>query len=258
FDLVVGKTNGRIAFIKNIGTKEEPKFEKPEELKGESVFKPMRAPSAWEVDYGLERGNFYGVVDVVPAEEDKSLDPPEGKAAVRIGYTKSPNITIKPPYMIISPVPKFALKPDSIGGTAVGLLERAPSNVTGILQTGKLAFKVGSTYTLSFRMKGDKAHNCLAKIVYVASKTGETTFVRQDRGVNIVRNDKEEIKAEEIPFSPSTRWAEVKKDFTVKIDKKELKDLKVTTFAALEIVVELDPEVGEVFIDDVRINEKGK
>ncbi|MEO8206365.1 MAG: VCBS repeat-containing protein [Chthoniobacterales bacterium] len=260
FDLVVGKTNGRIAYVKNIGTKQEPKFEAAVELKGETVFKPMRAPSAWDVDYGLERGNFYGAIEVVTVEDDKNLAPPEGKSALRVGYLKSPNIVIKPPYMVISPVPKFALKPDSVGGTALALLERAPSNYFGLLQLGRIQFKVGSTYTLSFRTKGNKARSCLAKVVYTASKLGETKLqaIGDRRSVAIVQNNLADIAFEEVPFVPGAHWSEVKKEFTIKFEKKEVKDFKVTTEAALEILIELEPENGEVFLDDVKITEKGK
>ena len=42
FDLVVGKTNGRIAVALNTGTKTEPKFGAPAELKGDrSQFKEL-------------------------------------------------------------------------------------------------------------------------------------------------------------------------------------------------------------------------
>ena len=45
FDLVVGKTNGRIAMALNAGTKTEPKFGAPVELKGTPGTPPLQMPS---------------------------------------------------------------------------------------------------------------------------------------------------------------------------------------------------------------------
>ena len=54
FELVVGKTNGRIAMALNTGTKTEPKFGAPVELKGTAGTPPFEVPSGWEIDYGIE------------------------------------------------------------------------------------------------------------------------------------------------------------------------------------------------------------
>lgn len=86
FDLVVGKTNGRIALVLNTGTKTEPKFGAPVELKGDAGSPPMAVPSGWDVDYGLKRGNFYGYVSVVNGTEDANAQPAEGKAVLKAGY----------------------------------------------------------------------------------------------------------------------------------------------------------------------------
>ncbi len=48
FDIVVGKTNGRVAVIYNTGTKTEPKWGQPVELKGDAGTKPFKLPSGWD------------------------------------------------------------------------------------------------------------------------------------------------------------------------------------------------------------------
>ncbi len=45
FDIVVGKTNGRVAVIYNTGTKTEPKWGQPVELKGDAGTKPSSSPA---------------------------------------------------------------------------------------------------------------------------------------------------------------------------------------------------------------------
>ena len=49
FDIIFGKTNGHIAVAINRGTKEQPKFDQPFEVKGEDVWKQgsMSAPGTW-------------------------------------------------------------------------------------------------------------------------------------------------------------------------------------------------------------------
>jgi hypothetical protein len=91
FDLVFGKSNGKIAISLNTGTKTEPKFGTPVEVKGDAGTPPFNSPSGWVCDYGLTRGNFYGFISVVKAEDDPEAKPSEGNACLRAGYVPSSN-----------------------------------------------------------------------------------------------------------------------------------------------------------------------
>ena len=59
FDLVIGKANGRIAMALNTGSRAEPKFAAPGELKGTAVSPAFQIPSGWEFDYGLAPRQFF-------------------------------------------------------------------------------------------------------------------------------------------------------------------------------------------------------
>lgn len=265
FDLVVGKTNGRVDFIRNIGTKQEPKWAAPAGLKGEAVFSPNQIPSGWDFDFGLNRGNFYGQTTIVKAEELPTLTPPEGKAAVRMGYVKSPNKIIPPPYGIIrGTLPGFNLQDPTGDRSASQIGQTGPPNLFILQQTGRLRFEPGKTYELSFRVKGAGATNCFARVVYRGFKRlGEDRITRGERGSAVVeRAEANEINSDDVRFSPSASWSEVKKDFRVSFKDRNLADLKTTTSAALQFFCEINPPRGpqdgggEVFIDDVRIAPK--
>lgn len=266
FDLVVGKTNGRIAYVRNVGTKQEPKWAAPVELKGEAVFPPNQIPSGWDFDFGLNRGNFYGQTTIVKAEESPAVAPPDGKAAVRMGYVKSPNKIIPPPYGVVRGIlPGFNLQSNptsELSASQIGL--RGPPNLFILQQTGRLRFEPGKTYELSFRVKGAGATNCFARIVYRGYKRlGEDRVIRGERGsATVQRAEASEINSEDIRFSPSPNWAEVKKEFRVSFKDKNLADIKTTTSAAIQFFCEINPPRGpqdgggEVYIDDVRITPK--
>ncbi|MEO6848334.1 MAG: VCBS repeat-containing protein [Chthoniobacterales bacterium] len=271
FDLVVGKVNGRIAYVKNVGTKTAPKFEAPVELKGEAPDTKMVLPAVWDVDYGLKRGNFYGVAEVVNAADDKTLNPPEGKSALRLGYIKSPNTIIKAPYGVVAPLKSYSVvkKLPTHGelpsnGTPDGggeFLANSPSNVYLVDQGGdrRLILKPGYNYTLSFRVKGTKARSCIARVLYYGEKKlGESKFEHLDRGGKLTKNEAKEWTALELPFSPGTGWSELKLDFNVKFNSRPLSEMKATTLVMVEFFIELEPEFGEVFLDDVKLIEKGK
>ncbi|MEI9895409.1 MAG: VCBS repeat-containing protein [Chthoniobacter sp.] len=65
FDLIIGKSNGRIALSLNSGTKAEPKFGTATEMRGEKYFKEkINLPSEWNFDVGNDRGNLYAYLSV--------------------------------------------------------------------------------------------------------------------------------------------------------------------------------------------------
>ena len=65
-----------------------------------------------------------------------------------------------------------------------------------------------------------------------------------------------ENNAEGLNFSGGSNWVEVKKEFTVKFDNKELADVSETTGAFLRFIVQLTPGSGIAQFDDVKLIEK--
>jgi len=256
FDLVVGKTNGRIAMSLNKGTKEEPKFEAPQEIKGTTGTPPMAMPSGWDVDYGLERGNYLAYVTVVKDTEDPKLAPADGKAAVKIGYAPSHNQVMPAPSSYLPGMGQFTLDRVAVGGTSLAIMVNAPARYFMLRQSGRVRFKVGSTYTFSMKVRGRSSDGQVG-IAYSGNKQlGEQRVTRGGRdSVTVQRNEAREEKQEVIKFSAGPAWTEVKKDFRVTFSNRDLSDLKDTTGSALQISFSL-PADAELFIDDVKIIEK--
>ncbi len=256
FDLVVGKTNGRIAISVNKGTKQEPKFEAPVEIKGTTGTPPMAMPSGWDVDYGLDRGNYLAYVTVVKDTEDPKLEPADGKAAVKIGYAPNHNLVMPPPSNYLPAMGQFSLDRVPVSGNSSGILVNAPARYFMLRQAGRVRFKVGTTYSFSMKVRG-KSSDGQVGIAYAGIKQlGEQRVTRGGRdSVTVQRNEAREEKQEVIKFSAGPAWTEIKKDFRVSFSNRDLNDLKDTTGSALQISFSL-PTDGELFIDDVKIIEK--
>jgi len=249
FDLVVGKTNGRIALAMNAGSKTEPKFQAPTEIKGTVGTAPMNMPSGWEVDYGLLRGNFLAYATVIKVADDPNLQPAEGKAALKFGYSPSHNKFLPQPTTYLPAIGNF--NPENFTTTA-----DAPARFFTMVQTGRFRFKVGSTYSFSMKVRGKVADGIVA-IEYVGDReSGPARITRGDRDsvtkqVNRAREQKREI----VKFSPGPNWTSVSKDLRIAFTDKDLADLKETTSASISISFSIPPG-GDLFIDDVQLIEK--
>ncbi len=256
FDLVVGKTNGRLAISINKGTKQEPKFEAPSEIKGTAATPPMALPSGWDVDYGLDRGNYLAYVTVVKDTEDPKLEPADGKGAVKIAYAPSHNQVMPPPSNYLPAMGTFSLDRVAVSGTSAGILVNGPARYFMLRQAGRVRFKVGANYSFSMKVRG-RCSDGQVGIAYSGTKQlGEERVTRGGRdSVSVQRNEAREEKQEVIKFSAGPAWTEVKKDFRVTFSNRDLSDLKDTTASALQISFSL-PTDGELFIDDVKIIEK--
>lgn len=256
FDIVVGKTNGRIALVLNTGTKTEPKFGSDVELKGNVGTDPMAVPSGWDVDYGIKRGNYYGFISVVSAEEDQGAQPAEGKAVVKAGYLPSPNKIMAPPTTYSGALGNFTLpKGVNFESTGEAIYRNAPANFFSMRQLGRFRLKTNTKYRLSFKVKGD-LRDGRAVIGWTGYKKLSAERVEQgDRGSVVRRsNEAREEGFEEISVSAAPQWSEKTKDFMVKFRDKDLKDLTVATTAVLEITFTVPP--GKmVYFDDFQIVE---
>ncbi len=250
FDLVFGKRSGRVGLAINGGTATEPKFKAPVDVKVEDQEKPMPLPSGWDVDYGYGRGNYGGYLTVVkndPAAPagSSSQKPPEGDAYLEAGYLKLDYKDLPPPT-----IPKK--DDDDLGAI------KAP-NIFTFSQSVSKPLKVGKTYVLSFKVKGAQVNSGRANLVYEARKklgTGEI-ISKGDRGdVKQDLSTVREAKAEGLNFSGGSNWVEVKKEFTVKFDNKELAEVSETQGAFLRFMVQLTPGSGIAQFDDVKLIEK--
>jgi len=254
FDLVFGKSNGKIAISLNTGTKTEPKFGSPVEVKGDAGTLPFNSPSGWESDFGLSRGNFYGFVSVVKAADDPEAKPAEGNACLKAGYIASPN-KIMPVPTQYSPAFTKGWKPphnqwglDSFG---------APASFFDIMQAGRSQLKTGKTYIVTLKVKGSKVSEASVNIHYYGyKKLSEEKIERLDRGVKVTKNEAQQWKVETVPFNPGPQWSEVKKEFTPKFEDKDLADLAQVTSWATYFSFILSPGAGTLYIDDVKIIEK--
>ncbi|MEI8292940.1 MAG: VCBS repeat-containing protein [bacterium] len=250
FDLVFGKRNGRVAISLNQGTATQPKFKPPVDLNVEDQEKPMLTPSGWDVDFGYGRGNFGGYITVVkndpaaPSEPAKQ-QPSEGAAYLEAGYMKLD-------YKGISEPAQTKTKEDNDQKITT-------PNVFTFSQDLAKPLKVGKTYILSFRVKGAQINNGKANLIITGIKklgTGEV-LSKDERGA--VKRDLREIRETQVetaPFSGGSNWVDVKKEFTVKFENKDLNDIPETKSALLRFIFQLTPGSGIAQFDDLKLVEK--
>jgi len=251
FDLLFGKRSGRVALAINEGTATQPKFKAPVDVKVEDQEKPMLLPSGWDVDYGYSRGNYGGYIAVIKndpaaASGPSSQQPPEGTSYLEAGYLKLDYKAMPPPS-----IPK----PTEDESKVI----KSPNIFTFKQELAK-PLKVGKTYILSFKVKGAQISNGKANLVYKATKDMGTGNVisKDDRGA--VKKDTRivsENKAESATYTGGSNWVDVKKEFIVKFDKKELETLTETAEKPfIRFIFELTPGSGVAQFDDVKLTEK--
>jgi hypothetical protein len=250
FDLVVGKTNGRIAMLLNIGTKSEPKFADRVELKGLAPSEALQVPSGWEIDYGLNRGNFFGFISVAKGAADSGAQPTEGQACLKAGYVSSQNRIMPSPSIYTPAFPGFEIKgPDAN-------LTYAPARYFMLRQSGRFRFQQDTSYILTFKVKGRISDGQAFVAWRGFKKLSDEKIVQGERGsADVKKNEAEEKAHEGVRFSAGPTWNEVRKEFRVSLKDKNLQDLKTMTNSSLEISFSLPPG-GEVYFDDIKIVER--
>ncbi len=265
FDIVVGKSNGRIAWAPNKGTKEAPKFEGTDDLTGE---KPVPAtwqiPSQWDIDTGFSRGNFLAYANSFTAQDDPGAQPVEGTRALKFGYATPANPVLPVPRLDLPATRGFDRRGEQENSNPLFRASAeqrgtgAPSNFFVMRQP--LQLEIGKTYKLSFQAKGNKVANASYTLGWRGfKKLGEDRLVRGERGA--VRREKNEITdgdQQSADFRPSANWSTVSKDF--KIQFKEERDLnkeKLTSEAILEISFELTAPDGFLYLDDLKLVPQG-
>lgn len=273
FDLVVARSDGeenktttsRLFFVRNEGTKEEPKFGEGQPLRGEIKGVPLRRqPSRWDADAGVSRGNFYGFAAVVGGDEDPAADPRAGSKVMKFGYEDSPNRIISRPSVIFPAQRGFNLLGKDKGDNVFlrdSAEERArggPSNLY-VLRQGGLRLRIDKNYTLSFEVKGARVRNERVILAWRGFRElGEDRLVRGERGaVDRQRNVISETMLNNFDFKTQAGWATVTRDIRINFDKQRaLNKEEFTSEAALEISFELEPPGGVLYLDNVKLELK--
>jgi hypothetical protein len=256
-----GKSNGRIAWAANKGTKEAPKFEAINDLSGD---KPVPAawqlPSQWDVDAGASRGNLLAYANSVTAQDDPGAQPVEGTRALKFGYAAPSNPSLPAPRLDIPATRGFDRRGELENSNPLFRASAeqrgtgAPSNYFVLRQP--LQLEIGKTYKLSFQAKGNKVANASYTVGWRAlKKLGEDRLVRGERGA--VERQKNEIAGNEVEsadFRPSTSWSTVTKDLPIQFKKeRELNKEKLTSEGILEISFELTAPDGFLYLDDLKL-----
>ena len=261
FDLVVGKSNGRIAWAANKGSKDAPKFDAVTDLTGE---KPVPAvwqlPSQWDVDTGTSRGNFLAYATSVTAEEDPGAQPVEGTRALKFAYASAANKIVPLSRVDLPATRGFDRRGEQENSNPLFRASAeqrgtgAPSNFFVLRQ--QLQFEIGKTYKLSFQAKGNKVANASYTVGWRGFKQlGEDRLIRGERGaVQRQRNAIADSDQESADFRPSGNWSTVSKDFRIQFKReRDLNKEKLTSEGILEISFELAAPDGFLYLDDLKL-----
>lgn len=263
FDVVVGKTNGRVAIAYNKGTKTAPKFATPEEIKTDANSPGVDVPSAWEISTGLTRGNFLGYAAAVTAETDPQAQPVEKTKALKLAYMPNSNKIIRSPFAWsgwIGNPPK--------AGEGDPFNKNSAANLFGLRQRGRV--DPDKTYILSFKYKGTGVSNPRVRFSFDANaRLSEAKETKDERGRIIKRQGGDELRGKggdenANSLSVSGNWTEFKKEYRIVLDNKELMDYlkedanrrRTPVQWTLNVAAELAPGTGALYFDDFQLIEK--
>ncbi|MBU3665918.1 MAG: VCBS repeat-containing protein [Chthoniobacterales bacterium] len=258
FDLVTGKNTGRMMWLANKGTKEQPKFETPADLKGTAPTPGVwLLPSQWDIEVGLMKGNFFAYASCVGSQEDASAEPREGSKVLKLGYAPCPNKVMPRPIWSSTASGNTGQAPDDDALFRASAEERgriSPPNIFIIRQSIQL--EIGKTYTFSFQAKGAKVSNEKVTIAWRGyKKLGEDRLVRKERGaVERKANAIAEARNESFDFSAGSSWGTVNKQIKVDFkNERELNKEKLTSEGVIEIIFELMAPDGVLYLDDIKL-----
>lgn len=255
FDIVVGTSNGRVSWIRNSGTKTEPKFEAPELLKGEPT-PAIQIPSGWSINTGDLRGNFLGYASVVDKAADPNLNPPEGSKAFKLGYMPNINKIIRTNFSW----------PGSIGPRqdrdAINADWRAPANVFEI--TRDVQLEVNKDYVLSFQMRGSgvvRATGFFNGRRNLVISEGRMEQLGRGGVRRVGREELTEDLENPIRLSVGASWTNVTTNVTTKFKERRLNEPDERgrvprVQMRLRLTFELTPGTGTVYLDNFSLTER--
>ncbi|MCX6967398.1 MAG: VCBS repeat-containing protein [Verrucomicrobia bacterium] len=275
FDLVIGKSNGRIAVAYNIGTPTEPKFGLPVDLRGSDLFKTQLVPKdrakggSWETRFGQNDGNLLGFFSCVTPEEDPEAAGTYGSRVLKFGYNPNLNKIIRrqpavlPPEYLDTTLSRLAshIRADgTVNSDAMGI-ERASCGADSntlilrrFLDSGFL--KPGANYKLSFRVKGRGVKNGVLRFSLCGALLKDKKLDKR-----ISTNWVMDAAMQDETFSVSPNWSVVTKTLNVRFPKEA--DLnsperwknaaKLEYLGLIEIRSNVEPEAGVLYIDDMQL-----
>lgn len=266
FDLIIGRTSGRVAWAHNTGTKEKPKFETPKDLVGS---KPTPAtwlnPSQWDISTGSNRGNFYAYATVVDNEDDPDANPQDGSKALKFGYATPANTVVPRPSINMPVVRNTNRKSDDLNFNFQGAPNSAqrsqgkPVNFF-VMRQVKFELLIGKTYSLSFKVRGTKISDANAVLAWRGLKVLDAgRKVVGERGAvkTVGREGISENNEVIIPFNPTPAWSTISRDIKIEFVKnKELNEEEKTSQSVFDISFNLAAPDGFLYIDDVRLTPK--
>jgi hypothetical protein len=254
FDLIIGKSTGRIALALNKGTKAEPKFEAPVEIQGTDIInEKINVPANWTFDTGMYRGNIYGYLTA----EAEDVSPAGGKV-LHCGYFPSPNKVFKLTPLAVNGKDDtdffryWREEWEPIPATWAGYTRAADAF---LMRENLGPLKVGGTYQLSFKVKGKGLQDGLCTVAYIgAAENVATKFKKGERGsVKADKDETHEIVEVTEPFTNGNAWKNVEKTFTVGFKERGLKKLETTTLAIIEFKFVLPQYNADVQICDIQL-----
>ncbi len=270
FDIIVGKANGRIAVSYNIGTREEPKFGNPVELKGEDLWnRTMGAiPGGWDVDFGRLRGNFFGYVTVVNENTDPKAAPiPEKKAVLKAGYHPPTNKIIRFQWLRPNEYPFQVGELNRRPNSAEEAGSQSDPNCLVVRKVIEGGIKTGVNYNFSFKVKGAGVTKAVWELSHYGAghrKAAVVTQRKDARGVQHITDVAQETVKVESPFTVGGEWTTVSKPVRFQFTKnpelntpeKLHQDPPPRFNTTVEIRVHLRPGDGTVYLDDVQLTEQ--
>ncbi len=233
FDLLFGLDNGHIAVALNTGTKEQPKFGPPRDLKGEDrLGRNVKRPVGWETWTKTEFGNALAYFTVVNAQDDPASAPPEGANCLKAGYWPVANDV-------------FPLGQEGIPGTVrqFSLLRR-----TVTLEQGK-------NYAFSFKVK----NNGMEKLHYrFRNATNETVGALReetdDRGFKTVATADRMAEVIDVgaDFTAGGNWTTVTKTINVRYKSSEFQTKKEIT-GSVQVDFDAHSMADTIYFDDFQM-----
>ncbi|MEI8341110.1 MAG: FG-GAP-like repeat-containing protein [Verrucomicrobiota bacterium] len=291
FDLIIGKTNGRIALAVNKGTKEQPKFDSPVDLKGTDIWasniklpttpldaNPNVGPNqghyktGWFFDTGFYRGNPYGYFSVITNQDDPAAAIPADRHALKAAYFPAQNKVFKTSVPIFPGADKGFLdlaKPGAFfGNSRTHWAAQGPRHSTFLSPSNQFTMryilveneiKPGKSYHLSFNIKGNNVTDGIWKLAFHGRTKSEEKQTHGDRGS--VQKEYVDLKTEqridEGTFTASPNWTTVNKTIQVRFKEADLRkpDRLDAIMAVFELQANLKPGNGVLYLDDVQLVE---
>jgi hypothetical protein len=234
FDLVIGRTTGRIALALNTGSKAQPKFATLTDIKGTDRWgRTLKIPSSWEMNLSTTFGNALMTSTVVSGTEDPTLAPPEGTSAVKFSYLAPANsLVVYPPSGI-------------------------PGVQTKVTVIANFSVQNNASYAFTMQTRGASIKETSAVLKIEAAKVLATRETRGERAGSVKVEKSEARESVTVDMTPTAgaSWSKITKDVNVKFTAKELQELK-SVGGNLKITFTPTPGTGVFYIDDVSLTKK--